>query len=121
RTSTFDNGATYTEMRILARAHRVTGREDCKQAFERGLKFIFDSQYPNGGWPQRFPLEENYGRHITFNDDAMTNVMVLMIEIADGKPDFTFIDDAERRRCKEAFDRGIDCILKCQITAHGKL
>jgi PelA/Pel-15E family pectate lyase len=120
-TSTFDNGATYSEMRILARAARVLGDAKYKDAFNRGLKFIFESQYPNGGWPQRFPLQNNYGRHITFNDQAMIGVMDLLKDIAEGKPDFAFVSDSDRKHAGEAFDRGVDCILKCQIKVNGKL
>jgi pectinesterase len=121
RTSTFDNGATYTEMRLIARACRLTGKETYQKAFERGLNFIFKSQYPNGGWPQRFPLEDNYGRRITFNDDAMTGVMNLLEDIAAGKPDFAFVDSPTRQRCHEAFERGIECVLNCQVKVNGKL
>jgi len=113
--STFDNGATYTEMRLLARACAATKDEKYKAAFERGLKFIFDSQYPNGGWPQRFPLQNNYGRHITFNDKLMSSVMLLLKEVSAGSGDFGFVDEAQRKRAKEAFDRGVECVLKMQI------
>jgi len=121
RVSTFDNDATHSEMRVLARAYRVTGKEACRQAFERGLAYIFEAQYPNGGWPQRFPLQDNYGRRITFNDDAMTGVMALLKDIADAKPDFAFVPDEQRRQAKQAFDRGVEVILKCQINFNGKL
>jgi PelA/Pel-15E family pectate lyase len=113
--STFDNGATYTEMRLLARAYAATKDEKYKQSFERGLKFIFDSQYPNGGWPQRFPLQNNYGRHITFNDKLMSSVMALLKEVSAGRGDFGFVPEAERKHAKEAFDRGVECVLKMQI------
>src|SRR3954447_1770530 len=42
RTSTIDNGATYTEMRLLARAYRLTSREPYRDAVNRGLHFLFD-------------------------------------------------------------------------------
>jgi len=113
--STFDNGATYTEMRLLARAYNATKDEKYKQSFQRGLKFVFDSQYPNGGVPQRFPLQNNYGRHITFNDKLMSSVMLMLKEIADGKPEFAFVGNHDRKRAKESFDRGVECILKMQI------
>jgi PelA/Pel-15E family pectate lyase len=113
--STFDNGATYTEMRLLARAYGATKDDKYKQSFERGLNFVFDSQYPNGGWPQRFPLQNNYGRRITFNDKLMSSVMMLLKEISEGKNEFAFVAPDERKRAKEAFDRGVECVLKMQI------
>jgi PelA/Pel-15E family pectate lyase len=125
-TSTIDNGATCTEMRLLARAQRVNAADGqlCRDSFTRGLKFLLDSQYPNGGWPQRFPLEDNYGRHITFNDNAMVNVMRVLDNVAAGRaPDYTFVSGADRTRARESFDRGVNCILKCQIRSprDGKL
>src|SRR5205823_4947889 len=97
KVSTFDNGATYSEMNILARAYRVTQNEAYKDSFNKGLKYIFAAQYPNGGWPQRFPLQDNYGRHITFNDQAMIGVMELLKNIIDRAPDFTFISEEDRK------------------------
>jgi PelA/Pel-15E family pectate lyase len=119
--STFDNDATYSEMRVLARGYRVLKKDSYRAAFERGLNYIFESQYPNGGWPQRFPLQDNYGRRITFNDNAMTGVMILLEDIIHQKPDFVFVKESQRQQSKAAFDRGIECILNCQIKVHGKL
>src|SRR5687767_9448082 len=113
--STFDNSATYTEIRLLARAYAATKDDKYKQAFDRGLKFVFDAQYPSGGWPQRFPLQDNYGRHITFNDKLMSSILTLLSEIAAGKDEFAFVDDATRKRAKESFDRGVECIVTMQI------
>ncbi len=117
--STIDNDATYTELRLLARAQRVLDRQDCRDAFLRGIEYLLKAQYPNGGWPQRFPLQNNYGRHITFNDDAMTEVCRLMRDVGERDPDFRFLHDDLRARCAAAYQRGIDCILKCQIVQHG--
>src|SRR3954453_9603253 len=114
KVSTIDNNATYSELRIIARAARVLKDDKYKNAFNRGLKYLFDAQYPNGGWPQRFPLQDNYGRHITFNDDAMLGVMKLMRDVFENQRDFAFVSDDDRKRAKAAFDKGIDCILNCQ-------
>lgn len=120
KTNTIDNGATYTELRILARAYRLTRRPNVLESFNRGLDFLFMAQYPNGGWPQRYPLQNNYSRDITFNDNAMTAVMHLMRDVASSE-DFAFVDPARRRKAQQAFDRGLDCILRCQIVQDGKL
>ncbi|MGB7158377.1 MAG: pectate lyase [Tepidisphaeraceae bacterium] len=118
--STFDNKATWSELRLLARAVRLTNEQKYEDAFDRGLKFTLAAQYPNGGWPQRFPLEDNYGRHITFNDEAMVEVMKFVRDVAGGKEDFDFVDDATRKQCAAAFDKGVECILNCQIKVDGK-
>src|SRR3954469_7312362 len=103
--SGFDNGATYSEMRIVARAYRVTQNARYKKAFDRGLKFMLDAQYPNGGWPQRLPLKKTCSPQIAFNADAMVNLMPPLQDIVQKKPDFTFVSDDDRTRCKEAFDK----------------
>jgi PelA/Pel-15E family pectate lyase len=125
KVSTIDNNATYSEMRVLARAARVLKEDKYRDAFNRGLKFLLESQYPNGGWPQRLPLKQKgstgYSRQITFNDDAMVNVMRLLKDIAGGKGDFAFVSEADRTRCLESFDNGVKCTLACQIKIDGKL
>jgi PelA/Pel-15E family pectate lyase len=121
RASTFDNKATYTEMRLLARGYRLTQEPKYRASFERGLKYIFESQYPNGGWPQRFPLGNDYGRHITYNDNAMTGVMALLMDVAKGEADFAWVAPDQRKHAKEAFDRGVQCVLDTQIKVNGKL
>ena len=121
RSSTFDNKATYTELRLLARGYRVTRDAKYRDAFDRGLKFVYESQYPNGGWPQRFPLGDDYGRHITYNDGAMTGVMNLLLDTARGDEDFKWVAPEQRERAKQSFDRGVQCVLDTQIKVDGKL
>jgi PelA/Pel-15E family pectate lyase len=121
RTSTFDNKATVSELRLLARAFRLTQDQKYRQAFDRGVKFVFDAQYPNGGWPQRFPLENNYGRHITYNDNAMVGVMTLLMDLDKGAGDFAWAPPELRMRAKQSFDRGVQCILDTQIKVNGQL
>lgn len=120
RTSTIDNGATHSEIRILSRAFRVTNDERYSDAVVKGMKFVYGAQYENGGWPQRFPLEKNYGRHITYNDDAMISVMRVLRDICDGKPDFAWLDDGQRKHAADSLAKGIDCVLATQIKVNGK-
>jgi PelA/Pel-15E family pectate lyase len=118
--STIDNGATYTQLRFLARAHAATGDERVRDAFLKGFDYLLNSQYENGGWPMFFPPRDGYYSHIDFNDNAMTGVMQLMDEVADGDSPFDFVDAERRGRAKAAFDKGIACILKCQVIVEGQ-
>jgi PelA/Pel-15E family pectate lyase len=119
--STIDNNATFGELRVIAKAFALTGKPEYRDAFNRGLDFLFAAQYANGGWPQRFPPPDNYGRQITFNDNAFVGVMSLLMALRDGKEPYAFVDDARRAKAKDAFGRGLDCILKCQVRdASGK-
>jgi PelA/Pel-15E family pectate lyase len=73
------------------------------------------SQFPNGGWPQVFPLEGGYHDTNTFNDEALINVITTLQDIAENKPDYAFVPPAMRARAAASVQRGIGCILACQI------
>lgn len=123
-TPTIDNGATWSEIRLLGRAFALTAKDDYRQACQRGLTFLLDRQYENGGWPQRSPKDpgkHDYGTHITFNDHAMTEVLGLMRDVAEAKaPWFTWMPEEQRKAARTAFDHGIACVLKCQIIREGQ-
>jgi len=117
----FDNGATTTEMRFLAKMYGKTTNENYKNAVIKGLRFILEAQYENGGWPMFFPLKKGYYTHITFNDDAHYRLMKLLKEINDRKPIFSFISDQNLiDQSQKAWEKGIEIILKTQITVNGK-
>jgi PelA/Pel-15E family pectate lyase len=117
---TYDNSATYEEMRFLARAYNVAPDSRYKEAVVRALDNILAAQYPNGGWPQYHPSGDGYPRYITFNDDAMVNIMYLLNDIAESN-EFAFVDKKRRKKAATAFDKGIKCMLDCQISVDGKL
>ena len=116
---TFDNKATVDELRFMAKMFGATKDETYRKSFDKGLAYVLAAQYPNGGWPQFFPLRKGYYDHITFNDDAMARVLTLVREVATEKP-YGFLDAKTRDACRQAFDRGIACVLKCQIVVDGK-
>ena len=118
--ATFDNGSTTTEMDFLAGVWLATKREDCQAGFIKGLNFIFAAQYPNGGWPQGYPLEGGYHDDITFNDDAMTHVLELLHGITLNEPCYAFLDESQRQQAAAALAAGIPCVLKMQIVQDGK-
>lgn len=120
RAPTIDNGATHTQLRFLARVLSTGGTTEQRTAFERGFDYLLRAQYPNGGWPQYFPVHPGYYTHITFNDDAMIAVLELLRDASAGQPPFAFVDAERRTRAAEAVARGIDCILKCQIVVNGE-
>ena len=118
--ATFDNGSTTSEMELLAGVWLATKREDCKAGFIKGLNFILAAQYPNGGWPQVYPLEGGYHDDITYNDDAMTHILELLQGITDKSPGYAFLDDARRQQAAEALAKGIGCVLKTQVVQGDK-
>lgn len=118
--TTIDNIATHNEIRYLARAYVMWRDERYQQAALRGIAFLLEAQYENGGWPQYYPRANGYHRYITFNDNAMIGVMSLFRDIALGKSEFSFVDEKTRQKVAEAAKKGTDCILKCQIVVNGK-
>ena len=116
-----DNGATYTQMQYLARVYTAQPEPRFKQAFDRALQYLLEAQYPNGGWPQFYPLRKGYYTHITYNDDAMASVLQLLRSISDRKPEYLFVNDKDRQKAQDALQKGIECILKTQVKVNGKL
>ncbi|MBN2357623.1 pectate lyase [candidate division KSB1 bacterium] len=119
--STIDNGATFTQLYFLVRMYQAQPNQRYALSFLKGLDYLLAAQYDNGGWPQFYPLRPGYYSHITFNDDAMIGVMRLLRDLCTEKIKLDFIDHQRRRKATQALSKGIDCILKTQIKADGKL
>ena len=120
--STIDNGATTSQMIFLARLYQATGEVRFREAFLKGLQYLLDGQYENGGWPQIWPITTGYHAHITFNDDAIANILFIFDDIRNSRAPYEgdLIDKETRQQVAKAFDKGIECILKCQIFVDGE-
>ena len=121
RANTIDNDATTLPMRFLARLVEPGGDGRYQKAFERGFDYLLASQYPNGGFPQFYPLREGYYSHVTFNDDAMVNVLVVLRDVAAGRSPYAFVDAVRRALARESVARGIAIILSTQLKEGGRL
>jgi PelA/Pel-15E family pectate lyase len=117
---TFDNRTTTEQIKFLAGVFTATGREDVRAALLKGLGYVFAAQYPNGGWPQNYPVERGYHEAITLNDDAMTHVLELLLSVSQGVRLFTFADEPLKQRARAAFDKGVACLAAMQVKADGK-
>ena len=134
--ATIDNGATTHELLLLSKVYAAVGASTdaadqakatarrCREAYVRGLDYLLEAQYDNGGWPQFYPLKplDNeghpfYSNHITFNDDAMCNVLLMLRDIYEQRQPYgsMHLEPELLQRVRQAFDRGIECILDCQI------
>ncbi|TGX56070.1 pectate lyase [Sphingomonas gei] len=85
--ATFDDAGTSESMQFLLRLYVEKHDPKYLPALQKALNFVLDSQYPIGGWPQRFPLKSDFSHHgkpdytsfITFNDDvAGENIQFLL-------------------------------------------
>jgi PelA/Pel-15E family pectate lyase len=119
---TFDNNSTTTELRLLARV--IAGTRDTARsgpwrgAFLRGLGYVFAAQYPNGGFPQIYPLAGGYHDAVTFNDNAMVHVLEVLRDVAAGQLGAGFVSAGLRREAGVRYDRGLRCLLAAQVVDH---
>jgi PelA/Pel-15E family pectate lyase len=118
--NTIDNNGTTLPMQFLARVIQATGDARYVQAFNRGFDYLIAAQYPNGGWPQFYPLREGYYSRITFNDDAIVRVARLLRDAAEGEEQFAFVDPRRRAIAAAAVARTTDLILRTQIVQNGR-
>ncbi|HRO04857.1 MAG TPA: pectate lyase, partial [Terricaulis sp.] len=81
--ATFDDAGTSEASQFLLRAYLAHREPRLREPLERAVRFVLDSQYANGGWPQRFPRVEGevaYAPYITFNDAvADENIKFLLM------------------------------------------
>ncbi len=120
---TLDNDATNTQLRFLAKivsALPTDAAAPYKTAVLHGLEYLFAAQFPNGGWPQIWPMQGGYHDAITLNDGAITQTLELLQDVAAGKAPFSFTDDRMRKRAQASVEKGIACILACQIVGPGR-
>ena len=120
---TFDNDATTTQMYFLAKVALAAGPDrgaPYRAAILRGFGYIFAAQFPNGGWPQVWPLAGGYHDTITYNDGAMIHVIELLRDAADGSGEFAFLPAAVRARAARSLTYGLACVLATQVVVNGR-
>lgn len=117
---TIDNGSTTTEIIYLSKMYNVVRDEKYKKAALKGIEYLLEAQYENGGWPQFYPNAKGYARHITYNDNAMVNVMWVLQDIFEYDPLYWYVPTSLREKAKTAFDKGVQCILATQVVQDGK-
>ncbi|WP_064974714.1 pectate lyase [Alistipes provencensis] len=122
----FDNDATTIEMQFLAKVYACVENECFRNSFNRGLDFILKAQYGpaykgEGGWPMFYPLRGRaYYDRITFNDNAITNLLAVLKAIYTETPLYEEIVSHDMAaKAKIAYNKGIRCILNCQIVKNG--
>lgn len=126
--TTIDNRTTYPQVAYLARLITASMKKSSppnnfpkyKEAFFKGLDYLLESQYENGGWPQFYPLRKGYYSHVTFNDDATIGVLRVLRDIAKKKDDYLFVDEERRLKAEHAVARAIPMILRTQVVVNGK-
>jgi len=119
--ATFDNEATSREIKYLMAAYVKTGNPRYLSAVEKGVAYCLRAQNAKGGWPQYFPDKSLYRAQITYNDNAMVNVLNILADIVESKNGFEKINPVFVPASEMAIKKAIDCILNTQIKVNGKL
>ena len=119
--ASYDNNNLFSQVEYLARAVHQIDVPEWRLGCEKGVDFIFRSQYSHGGFPQRFPKPHSYHAHVTFNDGVMIGILRVLQDAGNAAPHFQWLDQTRRKLAREAVERGIACILRCQIRTEGEL
>jgi PelA/Pel-15E family pectate lyase len=78
-TGTFDDDNSQSALRFLMAVDRATSDPDVHAAVDRAIAFFLEAQFPNGAWPQRYPLASGgYSRFYTFNDNTHNDCIATM-------------------------------------------
>ncbi len=101
---TYDDDVTQGATRYLMRLYAATREAVYLEPLRKALNFMLISQYPNGGWPQRFPLRYEYAHdgfpdytsYYTLNDNAMNDIIDVLIDAYELLGDERYLEAARR-------------------------
>ena len=111
--STLDNRNTYSQINYLAQVYTKTKDSRYKASVLKGLDYLLKIQKKNGGW-RGWDVDA-----ITYNDEVTTGVLELFLHINEGDINYTWLDDAMKKRIYQALQKGIDIILRTQYVQNG--
>ncbi|MDD4869191.1 MAG: pectate lyase [Kiritimatiellae bacterium] len=97
--ATFDDNTTQHATRLLMAVDKALEQKDpaIHEAVLASLDFFLKAQNAAGGWPQRFPLSaKGYSSYSTYNDNAMTDCVDVMISAWKQYKDKRYYDAAVR-------------------------
>ncbi len=102
--ATFDDGNSQSATRFLLRLYLVRKDPRFKAPLLKALNFILRAQYPNGAFPQRFPLHydfihdgfPDYTPYYTLNDGAMVATVRVLVDAYENLGDKRYLESARR-------------------------
>ena len=114
--ATFDDDTTASPTKFLLDLYLITLEPEYRRPLLKALDFVLESQYPNGSWPQRYPLSRefphqgraDYTSAYTFNDDVTSNNIYLLSEAYRG---------LGSEHYQRAARRGMDFYILSQLPA----
>lgn len=101
---TFDDNVTQGATQFLLDLYMETLDPAYLVPVRKALDFILKSQYPNGGWPQRYPLRyefahdglPDYTSFYTLNDGAMNNIIDVLLRAYELLGNEEYLESAKR-------------------------
>ena len=110
--ATYDDG-TIDAAEFLLRIYLERRDPKYRPAIDKAIDFMIESQYPVGGWPQRWPLKydfvkngkPDYTSFITINDGVHTNNIRFLLDC------YTYLGED---RVLEPIQRAMSCVLVLQ-------
>ena len=86
--ATFDDDVSSDAAKFLLRMYLEKLDPKYKYPLDKAIEFVLESQYPIGGWPQRYPLKHDFSHHgkpdytsfYTFNDDVVWENVNFLIQ-----------------------------------------
>ena len=101
---TFDDDSTQSSTRFLLHLYAETLDPAYLPPLLKALDFILEAQFPNGAWPQRYPLSREFPHHgvddytsyYTYNDNAIGNCILTLWDAADLLGDKRYRESALR-------------------------
>jgi PelA/Pel-15E family pectate lyase len=113
RSSTFDNSNIFPQVEYLSKVYHYTGIEKYRFSAVKGFQYILNNQHKNGGW------KGSDVDAITFNDEVMTGVMNILLDIVDNQEYYDWLDKSFKERLTAALNLALTATLKCQIEVNG--
>ncbi|HUT63535.1 MAG TPA: pectate lyase [Anaerolineae bacterium] len=111
---TFDDNVSTGATRFLMELYMTTLDPQYRVPLIKAINFILESQYPNGAWPQRYPLmydyphdgHPDYTSYYTLNDEVIQGNIYFLLDT---------YDKLGNEEYKKAAYRGMDFLYIAQL------
>ncbi|MFC1528716.1 pectate lyase [Candidatus Latescibacterota bacterium] len=112
---TYDDSVTSGATKFLLDLYMLTLDPKYRVPLLKAIDFILESQYPNGAWPQRYPLKYDYPHdghpdytsYYTYNDNVIQDNIYLLLEVW---------EKLGNEEYKKAAYRGMDFVIISQLS-----
>ena len=91
----FDDNQTQSAIRFLMELDQEIDDPMLDQSIVSALEMMQKSQMDHGGWPHKYPVQNNYHDYATFNDNGINDCIAVMIDA------HRFYQKREYRECLE--------------------